>query len=158
MSAPCKAAEQVCFHTAGRLARYGTLPVCLVLKDCREIANDIDHAENEPILRPHSYIRAMCIAGHRIIFRSRRQQFVHLRGRTNLGGSGIDSEDERENDRKQDCCVCAMKGRISPGHTLYCLMVNPLVTEKRRSHATNDDVDGNTKRNKVTRCEGMHAS
>ena len=100
----------------------------------------------------------MCIARYGIPRRSRRQQFVHLCGRTNLGGSGVDSEDERENDRKQDCGVCAVKGWINPGHTLYSLMVDSLVAEKRRSHATNDDVDSNTKRDKEARCKGMHAS
>jgi hypothetical protein len=37
------------------------------------------------------------------------QQFMHLCRGANLRGSGIDSEDERENDRKQDRCVCAVE-------------------------------------------------
>lgn len=36
-------------------------------------------------------------------------------------------------------------------------MVSLLVAKKCRSHATNDDVDGNTERDKEARGNGMHA-
>jgi hypothetical protein len=36
-------------------------------------------------------------------------------------------------------------------------MVSLLVAEKRRSHTTNDDVDGNTKRDEEARGDGTHA-
>ena len=36
-------------------------------------------------------------------------------------------------------------------------MVNSLVAEKRRSHTTDDDVDGNAERDEEACCEGMHS-
>ena len=52
----------------------------------------------------------MCIARYRTRHGSSSQEFMHLRGGADLGGSGIDSEDKCENDGKQDSCVCAVVG------------------------------------------------
>jgi hypothetical protein len=86
------------------------LPVGLILEDGCEVANNIDYAKDESVFRPHGDIRAMCITRHGTVNGSRRQQFVHPREGTNLGGSGIYSEDERKNDRKQDRCMSAIEG------------------------------------------------
>lgn len=39
---------------------------------------------------------------------------MHLRRRANLWGSSIDSENERENNRKQDRGMCAVEGVYQP--------------------------------------------
>jgi hypothetical protein len=129
MGVPCKPTKQICFDCACRLARNRALPIGLILEDRCEIANDVDHAKNQPVLRPHSDVGAMSIAGYGTRRGSSGQEFMHLCGGADLGGSGIDSEDEGENDGKQDCCVCAVERVIRQSHILCWFVINLLIAE-----------------------------
>jgi hypothetical protein len=104
------------------------VPISLILKHGREIANDIDNPENQPILASHlkfskhslirdektkradtihRHITAFSITRHRVRSRSGGKQLMHLRGRANEWGSSVDCEYECEDDGEEDSCVCA---------------------------------------------------
>ena len=55
--------------------------------------------------------------------------------------------------------VCVLSNAsVSLGHTLCRPVVSLLVAKQRCSHATHDDVDGDTKGDKEARSNGTHAS
>ena len=83
----------------------------LVLEDGGEVANDIDHSEDEAILRAHCEIGSMSVAGHWCLGRDIGEKLVHRRRRADLRRSGIDCEHEDENNGEKDASMCAASTR-----------------------------------------------
>ena len=108
MNAPREPPQQIRLHAARGLARDRALPVRLVLEHSREVANDVDHAEDQPVLRAHRHVRPVRVAGDRGRRRRGLQKLVHARGRADLGGGRVDGEDEGEDDGEEDGRVGAV--------------------------------------------------
>ena len=108
MNAPREPTKQIRLDAARGLARDRALPVRLVLEYRCKIADDVDHAEYEAVLRAHRHVRPVCVAGDRGRRRRGLQKLVHACGRADLGGGRVDGEDEGEDDGEEDGRVGAV--------------------------------------------------
>ena len=80
---------------------------CLVLEDGCEVANDVDHAKYETVLRTHSEVRSVCITSDRLCFSHFCEEVVHGTEAADLVARRVYSVHEHEDDCKENSSMGA---------------------------------------------------
>lgn len=78
----------------------GKCTYSLVLEYGSEVANDVNDAKYDAVLRADGQVRAVSIARDRVLRRDCGEKVMHASGRADLVRSSVDGEDENEDDNE----------------------------------------------------------
>lgn len=134
-----------------------SLPVSLVIEDSTKVTyhqcqwqsfemmcltssltDNVKDTKDQTTLGPHGQVRALSVARDRINLGGIIKQLPHLGWRANDGRGGIGDESKGNQDAIEDESV-------------------GVVGDQSGSHATREDVNGNTEGNEETSCNSVHA-
>ena len=128
-SLPCETTKKIRLDARRRAGSDGPLPISLILEDScdwgREfnsrtgtgststltVSNNVNHTEDQSVLRPHRDVTSVSVSGNRGFGRSGRQKLMHLSDASDLIARGVDGEDEDKDDREKHGSVGTVSRR-----------------------------------------------